>query len=29
MQIRYKLKTPNLVDYSDADYGGDKSDKKF
>jgi hypothetical protein len=28
MQIRYKSETPNLVDYSDADYGEDKSDKK-
>jgi hypothetical protein len=28
MQIRYESKTPNLVDYLDADYGGDKSNRK-
>ena len=28
MQIRYGPETPNLVGYSDADYGGDKSDRK-
>jgi hypothetical protein len=28
MQIRYRLKTPNLVNYSDVDYRGDKSNKK-
>jgi hypothetical protein len=28
MQIRYKLKTPNLVNYLNADYEEDKSDKK-
>jgi hypothetical protein len=28
MQIRYKLKTSNLIDYLNVDYGGDKSDKK-
>jgi hypothetical protein len=28
MQIRYKLKTSNLIDYLNADYKGDKSDKK-
>jgi hypothetical protein len=29
MQIRYKSETSNLVNYSDADYEGDKSDRKF
>jgi hypothetical protein len=29
MQIRYKSKTFNLINYLDADYGGDKSDRKF
>jgi hypothetical protein len=28
MQIQYKLKIPNLIDYLDVDYKGDKSDKK-
>jgi hypothetical protein len=29
MQIRYESETPNLVNYLDADYEGDKSDRKF
>jgi hypothetical protein len=28
MEIRYKPENPNLVDYIDADYGGDKLDRK-
>lgn len=28
MRIRYGPETPNLTGYSDADYGGDKSDRK-
>jgi hypothetical protein len=26
MKIRYKLKNPNLINYINADYEGDKSD---
>jgi hypothetical protein len=29
MEIRYGPENPNLIDYTDADYGGDKSDRKF
>jgi hypothetical protein len=28
MEIRYKSKAPNLIGYSDADYRGDKFDRK-
>jgi hypothetical protein len=29
MEIRYRLKNPNLIDYINADYEGDKLDRKF
>jgi hypothetical protein len=28
MEIRYKPENPNLIGYTDADYGGDKLDRK-
>jgi hypothetical protein len=29
IEIRYKPKNPNLIDYTNADYRGDKLDRKF
>jgi hypothetical protein len=28
MEIRYKPENLNLINYTDVDYGGDKSDRK-